>query len=95
MTRYPTPYEYGTMTVYQALVSFAVAFVGVSLRQNVTRSCFRVEREELARIMGSIVAVPVGSATLVRLAISVYLPIRPMFFGIRAGGSTPCPWWPA
>jgi O-antigen/teichoic acid export membrane protein len=84
MTRYLSPAEYGTVAIYQTLVSFAVPFIGMSLHQNVTRSYFQVERAELARIVGNIVAILVGSATLALLATSVYLLFRPTLFGIPA-----------
>jgi O-antigen/teichoic acid export membrane protein len=84
MTRYLSPTEYGTVAIYQTLISFAIPFVGMSIHLNITRSYFQVERAEMARIVGNIVAVLVGSVTLVLLATSVYVLFRPTLFGIPA-----------
>lgn len=85
MTRYLSPAEYGTVTIYQTLISFTVPFVGMSIHQNVTRNFFRVEQEELARIVSNVVFILASSATLFTLALSVYLLFRSKLFGIPSG----------
>jgi len=84
MTRYLSPTEYGVVAIYQTLISFTIPLAGMNIHQNVTRNFFRVERGELAGIVGNIVCILVGTATLLLLAISVYLLFRPTLFGIPA-----------
>jgi len=84
MTRYLSPTEYGVVAIYQTLISFTIPLAGMNIHQNVTRNFFRVGRGELAGIVGNIVCILVGTATLLLLAISVYLLFRPTLFGIPA-----------
>ena len=57
ITRYLQPEEYGLYAIYQVFVSFLTPFIGMSLEIHISRNYFRVERQELRRIVSSIVLI--------------------------------------
>lgn len=73
MTKYLTPGEYGILAIYQALISFSLPFIGMSMQNNVTRDFFKVPKENIARLMSNLIAVLVCSTTIVMLVLVVYL----------------------
>lgn len=57
ITRYLPPEQYGLYAIYQVFISFLTPFIGMSLEIHISRNYFRVEREELRRIVSSIVLI--------------------------------------
>lgn len=54
LTKYLTPTEYGIYGMYQVVISFLTPFVSMSLDINITRNFFRVSKEELSKILNTI-----------------------------------------
>ena len=57
ITRYLSPQAYGLYAIYQVFVSFLTPFIGMSLEVHISRNYFRVNKDELRRIISSIVLI--------------------------------------
>jgi len=57
LTKYLTPIEYGVYGMYQVLISFLIPFVSMSLDINITRKFFKVNKEEMSKILNSILLI--------------------------------------
>lgn len=54
MTKYLTPEEYGTLSIYLILVTFYSAFIGMAIHTNVSKNFFKVSKNELSLYVGNI-----------------------------------------
>ncbi len=62
ITRYLSPAEYGTWTIFSVLFLFMTALIGMNSQVNITRNFFRKPGEEIAKIVGNgILAVLINS----------------------------------
>jgi len=77
LTKYLTPVEYGIYGMYQVIISFLVPFVSMSLDINITRKFFKVDKEEMSRVLNSILFIlhlNVLFALLIIFFISLFYP---------------------
>ena len=54
MTSYLSPEEYGYLSIYLMAISLIYAFVGMNMHVNISKIFFKVDKEELATIIGNI-----------------------------------------
>ncbi|WP_066354374.1 oligosaccharide flippase family protein [Aliarcobacter skirrowii] len=54
LTKYLSPAEYGTLSIFLIFISIYGAFVGMALHTNIAKNYYKVERNELAKIIGNI-----------------------------------------
>jgi O-antigen/teichoic acid export membrane protein len=54
LTKYLTPTEYGIYGMYQVIISFLAPFISMSLDINITKNFFKVNKEEMSKILSSI-----------------------------------------
>ena len=57
ITHYLSPREYGVYGIYQVVISFLIPFISMSLDINITRNFFKVSKEELSKILSSIIVI--------------------------------------
>ncbi len=55
ITKYLTPEEYGLYGMYQVVLSFLTAFLGMNLQINITRNFFKVSKNEISKILMSLI----------------------------------------
>ncbi len=55
LTSYLSPVEYGIYGMYQVLLSFLSPFIMMNMQTNITRNFFKVTKEELSRILSSLI----------------------------------------
>lgn len=82
LTKYLSPSEYGVYGMYQVVISFLVPFVSMSLVTNITKDFFKVDKNELAKIINSVLVIlhiNVLVAILLIYSISLFYPT---LFGI-------------
>lgn len=73
LTRYLTAEEYGTLAIYQVMISFGMPLVGMNMHINIDRNFFTRNKTFLARIMFNLFVVLTVSSTISLLLISIYL----------------------
>lgn len=54
LTKYLSVEEYGTLSIFLVVNMFYLAFIGMGMSMNVTKNYFKVERKELALIIGNL-----------------------------------------
>ncbi len=57
LTEYLSPEEFGIYSLYQVLISFLTPLISMSLDTNISRNFFRVDEDELAKIVNSILLI--------------------------------------
>ncbi len=73
LTRYLSPSEYGILSIYQVLISFAVPIVGMNMASNITRNFFNKSRAELAVIVGDLLLLLSLTYFLVSICLCLYI----------------------
>jgi O-antigen/teichoic acid export membrane protein len=73
LTLYLSPAEYGLISLYQVLLSFSGALVGMSLQTNVTRNYFKKDRKYLSELVFNLLLISLASSVVVSLLIRAYL----------------------
>ena len=77
ITRYLSPAEFGTWSVFQTLIAFALPLVGMNSQNNITRNFFRLGKQQIAVIICNLLLTLTGSFCLLLLLLSALL----LFFG--------------
>lgn len=54
LTRYLSPDEYGTLAIFQVLLSFTTPLVGMNMHNNISRNFAKMKRDEMARLIGTL-----------------------------------------
>ena len=57
ITKYLTPVEYGIYGMYQVMLAFLTPFVSISLDIHITRNFFKVSKDEIKKILNSIILI--------------------------------------
>lgn len=57
MTRYLSPEEYGTLSIYIIFISFYGAFIGMAMQTNISRNFFKISKEDLSLIIGNVLII--------------------------------------
>jgi len=71
LTKYLTPAEYGTVALYQALLTFITPLVGMGLENNITRAYFNKSKQELAEITSHLILIVLIGTSVVLAGIMV------------------------
>ncbi|MFW3346084.1 oligosaccharide flippase family protein [Aliarcobacter butzleri] len=64
LTKYLSPAEYGTLSIFLIFISVYGAFVGMALHTNIAKNYYKVERSELAKIIGNILLILIATLTI-------------------------------
>ena len=70
-TRYLSPEAYGHVAIFTSFVSFSTPFVGMSMQLNIARDFFRVERDQMARVISNLVVAIGLNLALVLAAVTI------------------------
>lgn len=73
LTTYLKPEEYGTWSIYQALIAFSIPLIGMNMQTNITRNFFNTKKEELAKIISNLLFMLFVSVVLVSLITLIVL----------------------
>lgn len=84
LTRYLSPAEYGTVAIFQVLLTFINPVVDLNISQNILRKYFNLSREDLAAYIANIMLVLLGSFSIATVVIGILLLIFGDFFGLPA-----------
>lgn len=57
LTKYLSPSEYGTLAIFQLIVTFHTAFIGMNLHMNISKNFFKYSHEQIAKLIGNILFV--------------------------------------
>ena len=73
LTQYLTTEEYGTLAIYQVMMSFVMPLMISNLPINITRNFFNEPKEYIGKLVFNLLIVLIGTAALILLLLSVYL----------------------
>lgn len=54
LTKYLSPSEYGTLAIFQLMITFYSAFVGMAINTNISKNFFKYSHEQMAKLIGNI-----------------------------------------
>ena len=54
LTKYLSPSEYGTLAIFQLIITFYTAFIGMNIHMNVSKHFFKYSHEQVAKLVGNI-----------------------------------------
>ena len=75
LTKYLTPAEYGALSIFQIMISFSTAIVGMAINTNVAKNFFKYDPARVAKLIGNIFFILCASttvATIVLFGISLF-----------------------
>lgn len=73
LTQYLSAEEYGTLAIYQVMISIGLPLVGMNMQNNISRNFFNKTKEYVAKMVFNLCLVLTGTTVIVLLLISVYL----------------------
>ena len=76
------PEEFGLFSIYQVLLVFFTAFIGMSLQTNITVNFFKVDKEELAAYFNNVLFVLVINVILFFIIFYIFNCYKNSFFSI-------------
>ncbi len=82
LTRYLAPEEYGTLAIFQVLLSFTIPFVGMNMHNNISRNFAKMARGEMARLLGTLVGLLCVTTSIIGLFIAIWVVLRGPALGI-------------
>lgn len=82
LTNYLEPVEYGTLTIYQVMISFSSSVVGMNMQSNITRNFFNKSKEYLGKLVFNMNVLLLLSSVLFTLFISVYVLMDGYLFSV-------------
>ncbi|MDX9856796.1 MAG: oligosaccharide flippase family protein [candidate division Zixibacteria bacterium] len=91
LTRYLSPAEYGTVAIFQVLLTFLNPVVDLNISQNILRKYFHLSREDLAAYIANILLVLFGSFTVATILLAAVVLFTGNVFGLPAGWITVLP----
>lgn len=63
-TKYLTPAEFGTLSIFQLMVTFFTALVGMAIHTNISKNYFIYSHERMAKLVGNIAFILLVSTSL-------------------------------
>ncbi|MFK8038847.1 MAG: lipopolysaccharide biosynthesis protein [Crocinitomicaceae bacterium] len=57
LTKYLTPEEYGILSIFQLMIAFFSAFVGMNMSMNISKNFFKYSKEQTALMIGNILLI--------------------------------------
>jgi len=82
LTAYLTPSEYGLLSIYQVLLSFALAFIGMGLSVNISKTFYSTSQEYTARLVGNQFIIVVTVTVALLIVTHAYFSHNVFLFGI-------------
>lgn len=82
LTNYLTPEEFGLFSIYQILLAFCIAFLGMAIQTNISSNYFKVNKDELSQYFGNIVFIITFNVSLALILISIFGFIKDSLFSI-------------
>ncbi|MDC4994399.1 lipopolysaccharide biosynthesis protein [Acinetobacter baumannii] len=83
LTHYLSPEEFGLFSIYQVLLAFAVALLGMALQTNISVNYFKVDKPQLGLYFGNIFAILFFNVLLGILIVTIYGFFKKDFFSIN------------
>lgn len=77
LTKYLSPSEYGVLAIFQIMITFSTAFIGMKAPINVSKNFFKYTREQVAKLVGNILLI----LSLSTLLFTTLTFIFTLFFG--------------
>ncbi len=72
LTKCLSPEEYGILSIFQLLISFSIAFVGMAMQTNISKNFFNYTKKQTSLMIGNILIV-LSFTTLIYFIISLVL----------------------
>ena len=82
ITRYLAPEEFGMWSIFQAFITFAIPLVGMNSPINITRNYYRLEKDEIAKLIGNLLIFISATFTLLIVIVSLIFAFGLNFFGL-------------
>ncbi len=82
LTHYLSPEEYGTLSLYQVIISFFIPIIGMSMQANITRHFFSESKSEVARLIFNLCLILASTFTIVMVLFSLVIFLFPSLFEI-------------
>jgi O-antigen/teichoic acid export membrane protein len=57
LTKYLSPEEYGVLSIFQLLISFSTAFVGMNMSANISKNFFKYNKQQTSLMIGNILMI--------------------------------------
>ena len=57
LTKYLSPEEYGVLSIFQLMISFFIAFVGMAIHTNVSKNFFKYTKKQTSLMIGNILII--------------------------------------
>ena len=57
LTKYLSPEEYGVLSIFQLMISFFTAFVGINMSMNVSKNFFKYTKLQTSLMIGNIIII--------------------------------------
>jgi len=57
LTEYLSPEEYGVLSIFQLLISFSTAFVGMNMTANISKNFFKYNKQQTSLMIGNILMI--------------------------------------
>ena len=57
LTKYLSPEEYGVLSIFQLIISFFIAFIGMAIHTNVSKNFFKYTKKQTSLIIGNILII--------------------------------------
>tara|TARA_B100001758_G_scaffold247953_1_gene269033 strand:+ start:18331 stop:19608 length:1278 start_codon:yes stop_codon:yes gene_type:complete len=72
LTKYLSPAEYGVLSIFQLMISFYTAFVGMNMSMNISKNFFKYNKQETSLMIGNILII-LSLTTLIYFLITLGL----------------------
>ena len=70
LTEYLSPDEYGVLSIFQLLISFSTAFVGMNMSANISKNFFKYNKQQTSLMIGNILMI-LSLTTLIYFVITL------------------------
>lgn len=57
LTKYLSPEEYGVLSIFQLMISFSTAFIGMAVHTNISKNFFKYSKQQTSLMIGNILMV--------------------------------------
>jgi len=82
ITRYLSPGEFGIWSIFQVIYTFCLPLIGLDSQANITRSFFRLEKNDIACLVGNLLVVISGTFALLLISLFLILTFFNDLFGL-------------
>ena len=70
LTKYLSPDEYGILSIFQLMISFSTAFVGMNMSMNISKNFFKYTKQQTSLMIGNILMI-LSLTTLIYFVITL------------------------